>query len=364
MDEVREIAGISVPFTSGVAAGLWAAGCPWSGIVTPGSQSVIYLMLTAAFISAAYSRHGRYWFIAAYLSAGMFCAAASAAAPMPGLQGTGLAGRCSLALKSLIDSIPFSSDISGALVKALMTGDRSSLTSDTVSIFRNSGASHILALSGLHLGIIYLMVSRCLSVFGNSVASRRYRCACVIIAAGFYTTMTGAGPSITRAFLFICIRELSGIDSGRFQSPIRTLLVCLTVQLALFPQELKSAGFQLSYLAMCGIVTILPVLQSWYPRAETKMGRLDPMRWIWNAAALAISCQLFTAPVSWLRFHNFPKFFLITNITAMPLTTMIMFLSVIVTLLCAAGICPRLLIETDERLISILTGVLETICTL
>lgn len=365
MDEVRDVAGISIPFTAGTAAGFWMADSFLRETLSPSILSSASLIFTAAFIFLAVRNRGLAWFSAAYFATGLFCASASSAgiALIPDT-GTGIAARCSSALKGLIDDMPFRSPDSGAVVKALLTGDRSGLSSEYVRIFRQSGASHILALSGLHLGIIYLIISNFFTIFGNSITSRKLRCLLVCAAAGFYTLMTGAGPSIVRAFLFICIRELSGISSGRQQGAARTLLICLTVQLAISPQVMKSVGFQLSYLAMCGIVTILPVMQSWYPEAETRMGRLDPMRWIWNAASLAISCQIFTAPLSWLRFHSFPRYFLITNISALPLATLIMFLSVVTVILHAAGICPEILVMTDERLISILTGVLETICSM
>jgi len=364
MDEVRDVAGISVPFTVGVAIGMWLSTGPWREVFPPGIQSLIYLSFAAVCISVAAHRIGWAWFAAAYLMTGAFCAAASSTGMAPRPETHGPASVCASSLKSLIESIPFESEDTAALIKALLTGDKSGLSRETINTFRSSGAAHILALSGLHIGIIYLIISKCFSIFGNSISSRRIRCGCVIVAAGFYTLMTGAGPSICRAFLFICIRELSGIATGRKQEPSRTLLICLTVQLALSPEVIRSVGFQLSYLAMCGIVTVLPALQSWYPEASTRLGRLDPMRWIWNAAALAISCQLFTAPLSWLRFHSFPRFFLITNITALPLTTLVMFLSVTIIALRAMGLSPSLLIQADERLISILTGVLETICTL
>lgn len=364
MDEARDVAGISFPFTAGVAAGLWLTGEACHVPVSAGVVSVLSLTAAAVFTLAAATVRQRYLYAAAFMMTGIFCAAASSAGIAPGPERQGFAMRCAAKLKSVIDSIPFRSQDTGALVKALMTGDKSGLSRETIAIFRSSGASHILALSGLHLGIIYLIIARCLSVLGNTVTARRIRCGCVIIAAGFYTLMTGAGPSITRAFLFICIRELSGISAGRRQGAVRTLLICLTVQLAITPRVLVSVGFQLSYLAVCGIVTVLPVLQSWYPEPYSRIGRLDPMRWIWNSAALAISCQMFTAPLAWIRFHTFPRFFLITNITALPITTLTMALSAVVIPLTAAGICPEILVIADERLISMLTGVLEIICSL
>lgn len=364
MDEARDVAGISIPFTAGIAAGLYLTGGTCAGFLPAAIQSVLFLSAAAAFTMAAICRPGRSVIAAAFMLTGMFCAAASTAGMMTLHIDGKTASKCAAALKSLIDSIPFESQETGALVKALLTGDRSDLSREVISIFRNSGASHILALSGLHLGIIYMLVSKILTLAGNSAAARRARCGCIIIAAGFYVLMTGAGPSITRAFLFICIRELSGLSNGRRQEPTRTLMMCLTIQLALSPRVLTSVGFQLSYLAMCGIVTVLPTLQSWYPETGGRPGLPDPMRWIWNAAAMAISCQLFTAPLSWLRFHTFPQYFLITNILSLPITSASMVLSVAVIILTAAGICPEMLVRADERMLTMLTDTLEIICSL
>lgn len=364
MDEAREMAGISVPFAAGTAAGIWCAGRAWCGI-GPINIMAAAALLTAASMLCIASRTGRKEaFPPLFLAAGFYGALLSTAAAGTGIISLGAAEKAGDALRRIIASIPYRNEDSAALVKALLTGDRSSLSRGTVSIFRDSGASHILALSGLHLGFIYILVNRMLAPMGNSIPARRCRCACIIAAAGFYTLMTGAGPSIVRAFLFICIRELSKLDSQRIQSPARTLMLCLTVQLAISPQVITSLGFQLSYLAMCGIMTLLPVMQSWYPEPESRFGRLDPIRFIWNSAALSISCQAFTAPLTWLTFHTFPSHFLITNIIAMPLTAAIMPVTILTITLCAAGMCPDILIQADERLLGMLTGVLEIICSM
>ena len=202
MDEARDVAGISFPFTAGVAAGLWLTGEACHVPVSAGVVSVLSLTAAAVFTLAAATVRQRYLYAAAFLLTGIFCAVASVAGMTPGPERQGFAMRCAAKLKSVIDSIPFDSQSTGALVKALMTGDKSSLGRETIAIFRSSGASHILALSGLHLGIIYLITARCLSILGNTIPARRIRCCCVIIAAGFYTLMTTATePAIDAAYI-------------------------------------------------------------------------------------------------------------------------------------------------------------------
>ncbi len=266
------------------------------------------------------------------------------------------------ALKSQIDSIPYKDSSSNALVKALLTGDKSDLSIDLKNCFRKSGASHLLALSGMHLGIVYIIISRILSLCGNSPTVKKLRSLISVSAAGFYTLMTGAGPSIVRAFLFISINE-SAICLNRRSSPQNTFCTALLIQLTFSPESIISAGFQLSYLAMAGIYFLYPSIKKWYGTLASLAGkqnnirhgsRFDPVHRLWNAAALTISCQIFTAPAAWVHFRSFPVYFLITNIIAMPLTTVVIQLAIIVTALHTAGTCPDFITEISEQAIRLL----------
>ena len=136
------------------------------------------------------------------------------------------------------------------------------------------------------------------------------------------------------------------------------LCLALLVQLVLDPSVICSVGFQLSYLAMAGIFLVYPVLEKCYPEGS----RYNPLRWIWKTAALSISCQLFTAPLAWLRFHSFPRYFLLTNLLALPLVSILMTVAVATVILSALGWCPALLITTTDGLGRLLLWVLEVIC--
>ena len=228
------------------------------------------------------------------------------------------------------------------------------------AIFRSSGAAHLLALSGLHLGVIYLILSRLLSPLGNSRAARALRSAVTVGLCGIYTLATGAGPSIVRAFLFISTGECAKLLRMRRITPAGTLSLALTVQLALRPGLISSAGFQMSYLAMLGIVALYPRLEAWYPPGS----RHDPMRRIWKAAALSVSCQLFTAPVAWWHFRTFPRYFLMANLLGLPLTEAVIVTAVATLLLQAAGICPGALPRLCGTLVQALEFCLHAISTM
>jgi competence protein ComEC len=262
-------------------------------------------------------------------------------------------------LKALIADIPFPSEGTAPLLTALLTGDRSELARETVSAFRESGASHILALSGLHLGIIYVLFDRLTRVAGQSLLARKLRFAAIVLGTGFFTLMTGASPSLVRAFLFILINEVLRL-TGRPRKASRVLCLALLIQLVLNPSAIRSLGFQLSYLAMAGIFFLYPVLEAWYPSSPG----WDPFRRIWKAAALSISCQILTGPLVWLRFHTFPRYFLLTNLLALPLTTLLMACAVGTVALSAAGICPALLIKATDTLCQTLQRVLEIIASM
>ncbi len=88
------------------------------------------------------------------------------------------------------------------------------------------------------------------------------------------------------------------------------------------------------------------------------------MGMIWDAAAIAISCQVATAPAAWLHFGAFPKYFLLTNLLAVPLTTVVMLTSIAVVVLSAAGICPDILLTANEAAVAVLRTILETIASM
>lgn len=247
----------------------------------------------------------------------------------------------------------------GALVTALLTGDRSGLSAGTTKAFREAGAAHILALSGLHLGIIYGLLKKMTCWAGRSRISEIAASLAAIAVAGFYVMVTGCGASVMRAFLFICLNEAARLCPGRRRSPMSIYAAALTIQLTLDASVIRSAGFQLSYLAMLGIYLVFPRLDAWYPGSGK-----NPLKRIWSASALTISCQVFTAPLVWWRFGSFPVYFLITNLVALPLTEALIICSALSTTAAAAGLCPPPLIHLTDLLSGALLGFLEAVASI
>lgn len=380
MVEARDIMGISVPFAAGVATG--AVLCPFlSGGLPIITDSILLILICSTtllvrfdklsgrsgmrLVSLSNHRGQRIVFAGIFLLTGIFSSLSHSIASGIPEYGSGIVSTAAAKavghLRAAIDAIPYPSETTGPLVKALLTGDKSDLPKEITGIFRDSGASHVLALSGLHLGVLYLLLTRLTSPLGNSPKARKSRCSLIIVAALFYSIMTGATPSIIRAFLFITINETARL-LGRKRDPVRVLLAALTVQLALKPDVISSVGFQLSYMAMAGIFLLYPTLERIYPAPSgSRLSRFNPFRKIWNAAMLSISCQIFTGPIAWHYFHTFPKYFILTNLVALPLTSAIMALSVATIALSFFGTCPEPLVILNDQAMQALVFCLEII---
>ena len=356
----KSIEALSVLFTVGVVAGTAVSATSAAAV----SGLLLPLLLLPILFREKLRLGPEKWAVglcwASYLLLGFFC---SLSRSLTGWEETSAlqigAMRAAGALRARIDALPFGADATAPLLKAFLTADRSGLEADTLATFRISGASHLLALSGLHMGIIYVLFDKLTLPWGGSRAAALVRFALFGLGGGFFTLMTGASPSIVRAYLFILIGEILRV-SGRPRKPSRVLCLALLVQLVLDPSVIRTVGFQLSYLAMAGIFILYPVLEGWYPEGS----RWDPFRRIWKASALAVSCQVFTGPLAWLRFHAFPRHFLLTNLLAIPVTTGLLTSAVTALLLDAIHLCPPVLIKITDSLSRLLLWILEVIASM
>ena len=347
----RDIVAISIPFSAGVAL---AACLPPGGGAPYAAAAGSCLAVAALLVPAVGRRRIATLYPLLFYLLGIFCYCSSAlSVPLRQAPGPG-AARAIDGLLRAIDDAEFPHASTAALLKALLAGQRDGLDRGTVAAFRAAGASHILALSGLHLGMLYGILHAALRWMGRSRGATVARS---IIQTGFaaaYVVMTGASPSLVRAFLFIVLNELSRLLPGRRRRPLNIFCAALTIQLAIAPGVVTSLGFQLSYLAMLGIVLVFPRLDAWYPG-----GRYNPLRRIWSAVALTCSCQLFTAPLVWIRFHSFPKYFLLTNLGALPLTEA--FICCSLPVIAAGGHCPEGIKKLADMLGQLLLQFLETV---
>ena len=153
--------------------------------------------------------------------------------------------------------------------------------------------------------------------------------------------------------------------SGRRTSLKGVFFTSLLIQLILSPEDITNVGFLLSYAAIAGIAFIYPRLRDFWPQDTRNTGWTGKaLKWIWNSAALSIACQITTAPIAYAVFGTFPKYFLITNLVAVPMIGMIIPAILFVLALSICGITPGFFGHAAEWLIDTLIYCLTVISSL
>lgn len=258
-------------------------------------------------------------------------------------------------LKSAVNGAVFQKTSTRALVQALLCGDRTLLPRDIQQDFKDSGAAHILALSGLHLAILSGILKKALFFSGHSPGGKIIRNAFLIITAAIYTLACGAGASLVRAFIFITISAIADMCPQRKAEAANRLLFAAMIQLTFHPEALRSLSFQLSYLSCAGIITLKPYLSLWLPEDR------GPARKIWESLSLSLSCQILTAPLVYLEFGTVPKYFLLTNLLALPVCEFLIHVSVCTIILNALGVHPKAFIWLGDMSASLMLDILHII---
>jgi ComEC/Rec2-related protein len=369
----REIAGVALPFAFGAASFLYAGDFLATyqyGTAAASICAASTLLFVLLYLLTHNKTKATTWIavIMVMTACGIMTAATSSVLSVSSRSDGGWLGSVALGfgdrMKGAIDSIPFRYERTGQVVKALLTGDRKGMSPEITQAFRNSGASHILALSGLHLGIIYGMIHFMTRGLGNSKPSQAIRSLSLVSICGFYMLATGAGASIVRAFIFIVIGECIRL-SGRQSILKNTTMTALIIHLAIMPSAIKEVGFQLSYAAIFGIAFIFPWMQGFWPGDRHEDGRFTRCtRWIWDSAAMSISCQITTAPLAYMYFGTFPTQFILTNLIALPLTGIIIPCSLTTLTASMLGWHPQILLDITEWMISLLCGSLDLLSTM
>lgn len=365
-----EIAGVVLPFVIGTAVFMYITGAH-AAVSAP----VLLSMTTFLAISLLYIRNHRLshpltWSIIILCMAlcGALAASTDILLSVSKHEETSWLASAALnfgeRMQEAIEKVPFKNESTCQIIKALLTGEKGGIPDDMTRTFRASGASHILALSGLHLGIIYSIVRLTTRCIGNTAEAKAIRSVIAVCVCGFYTLATGAGASIVRAFIFILIGETARL-SGRPTGLRKIMMAAILIHLAIAPSSIKEIGFQLSYAAIAGIAYIFPWLQGFWPgdrHEDTALTRCA--RWIWNSAAMSISCQVTTGPLAYLYFGTFPTQFILTNMIALPLTGLIIPTALVTLAACSMGLNIGILIDGTEWLVTLLCGSLDLLSTM
>lgn len=205
-----------------------------------------------------------------------------------------------------------------AVASALTIGYTDDLDKETMQTFSNTGAMHILSVSGLHVGVIYYIINQLLFFLNKFRRGKVIKAVLIITFLWFFAALAGMCPAILRSALMLTFVILAD-TLKRTTNIYNTLSISAFILLIWNPYNLFDVGFQLSYLAVASIVYFQRQIKNLY----TPRNAVD--KWFWELIAVSFAAQLGTFAISIYYFHQFPNYFLLTNMIAIPLSSFILF---------------------------------------
>ncbi len=237
-----------------------------------------------------------------------------------------------------------------AVVAAMSLGDKSALTRDLKDTYSVSGASHVLALSGLHLGIIYMLLSVLLPRRRWPALSQLL----IILFIWAFVFLVGMSVSVVRSAIMLTVYGLLSIGN-RDKMSINALAFTAIVMLMWNPAWLFDVGFQMSFLAVFAILLFVPLFDDVFS-AEYLMAH----RWIkriWGLVVVSCSAQLGVAPLIAFYFGRFSTYFLLTNFIVIPAAMAILWLSLVVLLFPSLAYILLYIVQCLNAILSRITAI-------
>ena len=213
-----------------------------------------------------------------------------------------------------------------AVVAAMALGDKSALTKELKNVYSVTGASHVLALSGLHLGIIYTLIS-------FLIVGRRWQTVSqlfCILSIWAFVFLVGMSVSVVRSAIMLTVYALLSLGH-RDKMSVNTLAFAALVMLLVSPRSLFDIGFQMSFVAVLSILLWLPVFMGVF--SERFLMEHRWVKWCWGMVAVSVAAQTGVAPLIAYYFGRFSSYFLLTNFIVIPAATLILYLSLVVLLI-------------------------------
>jgi len=231
-------------------------------------------------------------------------------------------------------------DNSFSILSALTLGYKESLSEDVVQSFRNTGTAHILAVSGMHTGIIYGVLLGMFSLFFRNVRYNRIAQSCIIVCLWGYALITGFSPSVVRACFMLSLFCMGNI-LNRNGFTYNNIFIAAFIMLLYNPFWLFDVGFQLSFSAVIAIRFFIP----YFEKIINPKNKL--LKAAWGLSCLSFAAQMGTFPLCLYYFGTFPTYFFITNLLIIPLVSVIVYLALF---LLAAGFISHIIPALTEYL--------------
>lgn len=234
-----------------------------------------------------------------------------------------------------------------SIINALLLGQRQTIDKSIYNNYVNSGTIHILAVSGLHVGIILLILNFIFKPLLLLKHGRIIRPLIIVTLLWLFAIVAGLSPSVTRAATMFSIISIA-MHLKRPTNIYNTLAISAFFILIIKPTFLFEVGFQMSYLAVLGIVSIQPILYKLW----------QPKYWIfdmpWQILTVTIAAQIGVLPISLFYFHQFPGLFFISNLVVIPFLEAILGLGLLVIVMALIGYIPKPIVQIYSFIIELL----------
>lgn len=238
------------------------------------------------------------------------------------------------------------------VIQALFLGQRDDISESTYTAYKNAGAVHILAVSGLHIGILLLFLEFLLRPLELLRKGKVLKLIVIVLLLWGFAFLAGLSASVVRAvtmFSFVAYALYLNRPSNTFNILALSMFFILLV---FNPMLLFDVGFQMSYAAVFAIVWIFPILQKfWNP----KNGLIKK---VWQLFLVSISAQIGVLPISLYYFHQFPGLFFISNLLIVPFLGLVLGMGIVIIALVLLNLAPDFLIAFYNSMISSMNAII------
>jgi competence protein ComEC len=212
-----------------------------------------------------------------------------------------------------------------SVAQALLLGNDDQIDPGLLRAYSASGTLHVLSVSGMHVALLFVALSVLLAPLLRLRGGAFWLAGVLLAALWGYALLTGGSPSVMRAVTMLSF-VVAGKPFRKNGHILNMLAAAAIVLLTANPQLLTDIGFQLSFLAVAGIVVLQPLLvQQWQPASRV-------MRWIWSLISVTLVAQLVTFPLGLYYFGQFPVYFLLSNLIVIPISTLVMYGGIVLLL--------------------------------
>ena len=240
------------------------------------------------------------------------------------------------------------------IIEALLLGRKEDLAKEITEKYKDAGAMHILAISGLHIGILLMILNAILKPIENIRHGKKVKLVLLLLFLWFFAFLSGLSPSVIRAVLMFSMLSI-GIVTRRMSNLDHYLFVSLFLSLLYEPLFVFDLGFQLSYIALISIIGIGPIIKNlWTPKHKI-------LRYFWELFVVSFAAQLGILPLSLYYFHQFSAVFMLSSLIVIPLLGLALGGGYMMIFLDQINYLPKIYVEIYNKLIESMNSIIGLI---